>query len=141
MPGIEYFLSAITATSCRTNNTKVIHPGVAFWVGTDPILTSDFDICTGMRQNTFNADLKLMTCKSANSEADRQVSNVAMAVKDFGPGYVQSQVNAHLDPATLYLRERIYLRAAPRDTSYPPLILQAQEALSRLGLYVHVETF
>ena len=139
--GIEFFLSTITATVTRMKASRVIHPGLAFWVAVDPAVASDLHVYTAMRKNAFSAELKLMTSKSAVTETDRQINNVAMAVKDFGPGYVQSKVSSGLGPGAEYLRDRLYLSMAPEHSHYQQVIVCAQQALGQVGLHLHVETY
>ena len=140
VPGVDFFLSDITATTTRA--TRVVHPGLAFWVAIDPDLTSEIQIYTAMRNNVFHADLKLMSNTQTDLlETDRQIKNLGLAVKDFGPGYVQSRVNAGLGPNSQYFRERFYLRRGRESDLYNEVILTAQQALSELGLHLHVETF
>ena len=140
IPGVLFFLSSITATV--TMATRAVHPGIAFWLAADPQVVQEYQIYTALRNNTYGASLKIITHRTANNEIDRHVNNVSMAVKDFGPGYVQDKIRlAGLPETRHYLRERIYMRSTPEETYYIDVLSRAQQILASQGLVFHLERF
>ena len=140
MPGVVFFISSITATV--TMATRTVHPGIAFWIATDPNIVKEYQIYTALRNNGFGAELKIVTPRNANSEVDRQLQNLSTTVKDFGPGYVQDKMNVVCpQESSQHMRERIYLKSAPKGTSYSTVLFRAQEILSSQGLDFYLEVF
>ena len=140
VPGVDFFLSDITATT--TGATRAVHPGLAFWVAIDPCAVSEIQIYTAMRNNVFRADLKLMThTKTELTGCDREIKSVTMALKDFGPGYVQNKVSANLQSGSHYCRDRLYLKQSTEGLGYERIIRRAQEVLSQYGLHLQLETY
>ena len=133
--GTVFFISSITATVTMT--TKAVHPGIAFWVGVDTRVVQEYHIYTSLRNNSLGAEVKIITHRTAANELQRQVNAVSMAVKDYGPGYVEAKVCLP-EP---YLRERFYMRAAPGDAVYTDIIQNAHLTLAQLGLVFHLETY
>ena len=139
IPGIEFFLSAVTATVTVTAGVaeKDVKPALAYWVGGRVDALQDAQLYISMRSNTFGATLKLMTHKTARNEHERQLNNLAMAVKDFGQGFVQSKVNSvsggGYEPIRLYMKEA--------KSPYFDTLRQACPRLAEAGLGLHVEHF
>ena len=139
LPGVEFFLSSITATTIAQN--KTVNPGLAFWVALNQFEVHESLVYITMRNNEYGADLKIMTHKSGQNEYEQHVHNLSLLVKDYGPGFVQTKVASALGPGEQYLRDRIYMRAAPADAIYPKVLLTAQQVLGRMGLQLYLETY
>ena len=139
-PGVEFFLSSITATT-SVGKVKSVNPGLAFWVAIDTRTGHESQVYLTMRNSRLGAELKILTHKSVPSEVDLQVHYLSIVLKDYGPGFVETKVASTLGPGEQYLRDRVYMRAAQPDADYLQKLLLAQEALCNLGLQMHVETF
>lgn len=138
--GIEFFLSVISATV--TVPKKDVNPAIAFWIAINPYRIQEYAIYNLMRSNTFGAELKIMTNKTAKGELERQVNNVAMALKDYGAGYVHNKLENLLpdDISKDYRCQQLHMKAE-QGTDYPGILMRAQRALLQHGLNLLVETY
>lgn len=137
MNGIDFFLSTITATISMPS--KDVNPALAFWVVINPSYLQECTVYQQMRSNTFGAELKIMTNKTAKNEVERQSCHVSMALKDYGHGYVRSMLDFLL-PAEYKPCQygRVYIRAGMKYTND---VLNARHTLERHGVELNIETF
>lgn len=139
MDGIPFFVTAVTATVSVSKNTRAIHPGLAFWVATNPTVVKEFQVFTMLRSNSHGASLKIMSTTANQNDPRHNVENICMVLKDFGHGFVKQKLDFHTG-TNKYKKERLYMKAGP-DMDYSRILLNAQRVLSQFGLDLYIETF
>lgn len=137
LPGLHFFLSSVTAT--WTKATKRIHPAVVFWAAKDPFALEDLQMYSSLRNKSFGSELKFVNMKGANA-ADFQLNHLCIALKDFGPGWVQQKLDYTVGNQS-YLRDRIYCKKGTDSFDFFSIFENAVYKLGSHGLNIHLETF
>lgn len=137
LDGVVFFLSAITATI--TMSSKTVHPALGFWVATDPNIVKESQVYILMRNVAAGAEVKIISQRGDNP-VQQQMYNLSVVLKDIGPGYVKQKLDSVFGRSP-FPKERIYMKAAPRDAVYPNVLKSTQEVLTSYRMSLGMEIF
>ena len=98
LPGVLFFVSAITATSSKNRSqgvyTHFIHPGVGYWVVTDPdVGFNQQQLFTTMQLNRFRASMKLLL-QPYQQEEKHILNSLHLVLRNTMDGCIPSMVQA-----------------------------------------------